>query len=138
MTSLAIITASIMGLVSILHFYWALDGTFGRGSAGPTLEGKADFHPGRVLTFIVATGLACLSLLAFQLMWPSPLLGKVVPYAGYATSFILIARSVGDFKYIGFFKKVYNSKFSMLDTRFFSPLCLFLGMAYGLLSAYGA
>ena len=37
-------------------------------------------------------------------------------------------RAFGDFKHVGFFKTSKNSRFSALDTRYYSPLCLLLGI----------
>ena len=42
---------------------------------------------------------------------------------------VMLARAVGEFRYVGFFKTVRNTRFGQLDTRFYSPLCLFLGLA---------
>ncbi len=38
----------------------------------------------------------------------------------------LLARAVGDFKYVGFFKKLRDSRFATLDSWLYSPLCLLL------------
>ena len=41
----------------------------------------------------------------------------------------LCARAVGEFKYVGFFKRVRGSKFARLDTLVYSPLCV--ALAFG-------
>jgi len=41
---------------------------------------------------------------------------------------VLLARAVGDFKYVGFFKTVRASRFAVLDTWFYSPLCALLAL----------
>jgi len=124
-----------MSSISALHFYWTFGGQFGFKSAGPILEGEKKFEPGRGITFIVALLLGCLAFLAYQLTWPYQIFSKIIPYAGYLTSIVFIVRAVGDFNYLGFFKKIYNSNFATLDTRVFSPLCLLLGISYGFLAA---
>lgn len=50
----------------------------------------------------------------------------------YALSFGLLARAIGEFKYLGFFKRVHGSRFARLDSLVYSPLCLLLalGVAY--------
>ena len=45
-----------------------------------------------------------------------------------AVGVVLLARAVGDFRYVGFFKRVRGSRFATLDSRYFSPLCLLLGL----------
>jgi lipopolysaccharide/colanic/teichoic acid biosynthesis glycosyltransferase len=46
----------------------------------------------------------------------------------------LIARAVGEFKYVGFFKRVRDSKFATLDTFVYSPLCLLLAAGVALVA----
>lgn len=135
MHTLSIIVCVIMLIISIFHFYWALGGKYGLMSAGPNLENGKEFAPSWWLTLIVAfllLGLAALSILLFS---PLELLKGYIHYLGYCVSIVFIARAIGDFKYVGFFKKKYNSDFAFLDTKYFSPLILFLGISFGLLSA---
>jgi hypothetical protein len=42
---------------------------------------------------------------------------------------IFAARAVGDFRYVGFFKRVRDSRFGRLDSALYSPLCVFLSFA---------
>jgi hypothetical protein len=39
-------------------------------------------------------------------------------------SVIFLIRAVGDFKYIGFFKRIQETPFAKMDSKFYSPLCL--------------
>jgi hypothetical protein len=41
---------------------------------------------------------------------------------------LFILRAIGDFKYMGFFKKIKNTKFGQNDTKYFAPLCLIIGI----------
>jgi hypothetical protein len=41
---------------------------------------------------------------------------------------LFILRAIGDFKYLGFFKKIKNTKFGQNDTKYFAPLCLIIGI----------
>jgi hypothetical protein len=43
---------------------------------------------------------------------------------------VFFARTVGDFKYVGLFKKIKGTHFSKYDTWFYSPLCLFLSLSF--------
>lgn len=137
MVTLSILVSLIMLFVSALHFYWALGGKYGLKSAGPSLEGIKDFVPSGKIIFVVACLLLGLSILAIQLVNPSDIIKNNVKYFGYCVAFVFIVRSIGDFKYVGFFKKVYNSPFAKLDTKYFSPLILFLGVSYAVLAVYG-
>jgi len=41
---------------------------------------------------------------------------------------VFLQRAIGDFKYMGFFKKIKHSNFSRLDSMVSSPLCLLIGI----------
>jgi hypothetical protein len=63
----------------------------------------------------------------------SSLIPKILPdwlitYGGWIIPAIFLLRAIGDFRYIGFFKKVKNTDFGKRDTKYFSPLCLILGI----------
>jgi len=137
MFALSLIVSFMMFIVASLHFYWAFGGQYGLTSAGPSLEGDKNFIPSNVLIFIVAVMILGLSILAIQLVSPIEQFKEHIHYIGYLVSAIFVIRAIGDFKYVGFFKKVYNSNFATLDTKYFSPLVLFLGISYGVLSSYG-
>ncbi|MDY7394845.1 DUF3995 domain-containing protein [Aureibaculum sp. 2210JD6-5] len=48
----------------------------------------------------------------------------ILTYGTWIIPAIFLLRAIGDFKYIGFFKRVKSTDFAKLDTKFFSPLCL--------------
>jgi len=41
---------------------------------------------------------------------------------------IFILRAVGDFNYVGIFKKIKNTEFARADSKIFIPLCLIIGI----------
>jgi hypothetical protein len=45
---------------------------------------------------------------------------------GWLLALMLFLRAIGDFKLVGFFKQPSASAFAKNDSRFYSPLCLFL------------
>jgi hypothetical protein len=57
---------------------------------------------------------------SYYLILPSGMLASI----GWIIPAIFLIRAIGDFKYVGFTKKVKSSTFAELDTKFFSPLCL--------------
>ena len=138
MFTLSIIVFLTMLTVSFVHFYWAFGGKYGLMSSGPSLESGQSFVPSSLLIFIVACLLFALAVLPLQLVSPVDQRMGYVHYVGYFVAIGFVIRAIGDFKYVGFFKKVYNSNFASLDTKYFSPLILFLGIAYGVLSLFGA
>jgi hypothetical protein len=120
----------LLGL-SLLHFYWALGGEWGFAAALPTNEaGKRMLNPKKIDSAIVALGLLAFAI--YVLIYTG-LLGFYLPawvlaYGIWLIIFIFIVRAIGDFKYVGFFKRVKNTDFAQRDTKFYSPLCLILGV----------
>jgi hypothetical protein len=133
---LGIVLAVIFALLSFLHLYWAGGGRFGRGAAIPTAGGQRLLHPSPFGTILVAAALfaAMLVVLGRLKIW-----GAVVPrwifYLGtWVISLLFLLRTIGDFRYVGFFKSVYGTDFARWDTILFSPLCLFIAVAAFLIS----
>jgi hypothetical protein len=44
-------------------------------------------------------------------------------------------RAIGDFNYVGFFKRRRGTRFAHLDTRLYSPLALGLGLGTAIVAA---
>ena len=129
---LATFTAAVMASLSTLHFYWALGGQWGIRSAVPQLLERPEFRPSALLTSLVGCVLMGLALLALLLNSPEGI--RWIRYPGYLVSAGMLLRAIGDFRYVGFFKKVYNSPFALRDTRYFSPLILILSCCFFILS----
>ena len=55
--------------------------------------------------------------------------GWMVALGAPVVAVVLLVRAIGDFRYIGFFKRVRGTRFARLDTRYFSPVALMLGAA---------
>ena len=45
------------------------------------------------------------------------------------------SRGIGDFRYVGFFKRVKGSLFATRDTYLYSPLCMVLAVLAGVVTA---
>ncbi|MFS1516692.1 DUF3995 domain-containing protein [Bacillus sp. SM2101] len=124
---------TILGLVSLLHFYWLFGGTWGfQASLPEKTEGGTLFTPRWFETLIVAVGLICVGviLLGQNELIPFWELNSGVKWASIILTFIFLIRAIGDFKYLGFFKRVKNTTFSKYDTILYSPLCLYLGISF--------
>jgi hypothetical protein len=135
---LGILLAVIFVILSLFHLYWAADGRFGGTAAIPTVGGKALLHPSPFGTILVAAALfaAMLVVVGRLKMW-----GAFIPswvfYSGtWVISLLFLLRTIGDFRYVGFFKSVTDTNFAHWDTILFSPLCLFIALAAFLISYY--
>jgi hypothetical protein len=112
------------------HFYMALVPRSGRRSAVPTVEGRPLFVPSRKATVAVGVALFFFAgLVAATAGMVSVGLSPVVLSGlSYALAIGLIARAVGEFKYVGFFKRVRGSRFATLDALVYSPVCVLLAI----------
>ncbi len=127
----AIFNTILLGLISFIHFYWLLGGKWGGDAALPTsADGKLALQPRIFETLVVALGLLFMALLhtykvgLVELNLPS----WIDTYALRIIAFIFLIRAIGEFRYVGFFKKIKSTKFARLDTRLYSPLCLLLSL----------
>ncbi|WP_100404341.1 DUF3995 domain-containing protein [Bacillus solitudinis] len=123
----------VMIIISVIHFYWMFGGKWGLSAVVPEkVGGGAVFRPKLVETFIVAIGLLVLSFLLLAQIDLIPFLkpNMITRWFCIIFSFVFFIRAIGDFKYLGFFKKIKHSTFSKYDTLFFSPLCLYLGSSF--------
>ena len=128
-----ITTMIILIALALLHFYWAFGGLIGLDKALPSKDGKRLLNPGKYLIIMVGLLLIVFAVIAY-LLYYSPLSLEYLSYAGWFLSCIFILRAIGEFNAVGFFKKIKNTTFSYYDTRYFSPLSLFLGISFALLS----
>ncbi len=126
----AVASIAILATIAALHAYWASGGQFGKAAAIPERDGKPVLHPTPAITWGVA---ACLVLAALVIAARAGLIAFVGPVpvirlATWVLVGVFAARAVGEFRYVGFFKRVRGSRFSRLDTAFYSPLCCVLAL----------
>ena len=133
-TTIATILISIFLFLSGIHFYWGFGGQWGNEAVIPTKDDNVKvMMPGIVPTFIVALGLLCFGLVVLmnsvELDFKLPLwLDIVHKYGLWVIASIFILRAIGEFNYVGFFKKIKHTKFGKNDTKYYSPLCLTIGI----------
>jgi hypothetical protein len=117
--------------LSIVHMYWGLGGKWKINEAVPTnAKGDSVLKPGPAACFVVAAGL--LGFAIFVLYY-AKIINIALPswisvYGLRIIAAIFILRAVGDFKYVGFFKKIQDTTFAKNDSGIYSPLCLTIGV----------
>ena len=122
-----LVGAIIFG-ISAIHFYWVFGGKWGLSVAlpEPVDLSKSFPKPGPFLTILVALAFLIMSLIVFGAKI-LPFTEKQIYYLRIAIGMVFLLRSLGDFKYFGFFRKIKNTNFSKFDTQFFTPLSFFIG-----------
>ena len=135
MTAFAL--ASVLAFLSGLHVYWALGGRWGWGAAIPQVDGPPAFTPSRFATLVVALGLAAAAVLPLVRAGalPIPVPPRLSQWSAVLLAFIFLIRAVGDFRLVGFFKRVRGTPFAIWDTRLFSPLCISLAAGFARIAA---
>ena len=95
------------------------------------MGGRPAFTPSPAATFAVAFALFAASLLVlgragvFASLVPAALL----KWPTFALGCVFLARSVGEFRLVGLFKRVRGTSFARWDTFLYSPLCLAVSFA---------
>lgn len=122
----------IFSFLSAMHFYWAFGGRWGVDSVIPTAEDSIKaLRPPTIATIVV--GIVLLSFALFYVTRMGILtmeLGSwLFLYTGWVLPAIFLLRVIGDFKYVGLFKKIKSTKFAKADSKYFIPLCAFLAVA---------
>ena len=135
MTAFAL--ATVLAFLSALHIYWAFGGRWGWGAAIPQVDGRPAFTPSRFATLVVAVGLAAAAALPLVRagVFPFPVPLWLSQWSAGLLSLIFFVRAVGDFRLVGFFKRVRGTPFAIWDTRLFSPLCLLLAAGFARVAA---
>lgn len=129
--ALAFINTTLFFVLSAIHFYWAFGGKAGMDNVVPVNEkGKRMLNPGPAACTIVGLFLVGFAVLFLnkveQLRFDIP--RWLYQYGILGISAIFLLRAIGDFKYVGFGKKIKNTAFAVLYTKYYSPLCLLISV----------
>ena len=132
---LAIVNAAIFLVLGALHFYWALGYTWALNVVVPSKpSGEKVLNPSAAASTVVGIGLCMMAVihLANARLWLTEF-PQVIKYSTLAMAIIFLLRAIGDFKWVGLFKKITTTPFAKNDTRYYVPLCFFLSVSSFLL-----
>lgn len=125
----------IFFLISMLHFYWVLGGKWALSGAIPDVMKDSPKANPSGTGFKIATLVVALGLLAFSYLFylrasfeASPTFNTKLIYGTYIIIAIFSIRAIGEFNYVGFFKKVKEGEFARNDSKYYSPLCLLIAI----------
>jgi Protein of unknown function (DUF3995) len=116
-------------LIAAIHIYWAFGGKWGINAVLPTKsDGNLILQPSPIGTLCVAAGLLILAIITICNADGCSFFFRkqYIEYGNYAITALFFLRAIGDFMYIGFTKRIKNTLFATNDTKFYSPLCLFI------------
>ena len=141
---IAVLIATPILAIGLIHFYWAAGGEAGKKMAVPEIRAagpggqhgqwKKAFTPSKPATALVGIALSLLAAIVIMRagLLPPIVAPWVLQWAVSLASAVMALRAIGDFRLVGFFKRVRGSDFARMDTWLYSPLCvlLALGLAY--------
>jgi small-conductance mechanosensitive channel len=129
--SASLLLVVIFTTIAVFHFYWFLGGMWGLKNVIPTKSNQLTSLKipkfATLLVAIVFLGFAAVYLEKSQIVTLNSF-NSITNYTGWFIAIIFIFRAIGDFKCLGFFKKINHSDFAKSDTKLFSPLCLTIGI----------
>ena len=131
----SLILIIIFSFLSFLHFYWGFGGKKWLNEVTPKkANGEELFVVKPLHSLIVGIGLLLVGLFVnFRIGYIGAYYPNLSKYGMIFLGTIFMLRALGDFKYVGFFKKIKNSDFAIRDSKIYSPLCLVIGTLFFLI-----
>ncbi len=136
MIGAALAVCSALTVIAAVHLYWAAGGTTWKAGAVPSRGGVPVLSPSPLATFLVGVALLGMAVVVGSTasLLPPFLPAGLLRGASAVLALVFAVRAVGEFRYIGFFKRVRGSVFAGRDTFFYSPLCLLLAVLIALVA----
>ena len=128
MTGVALVACLALTVIAAVHLYWAAGGTTWKAGAISSRGGVPVLSPGPLSTSLVGVALLGMAVVVGSMagLLPPFLPVGLLRGASAVLALVFAARAVGEFRYVGFFKRVRGSVFAGRDTFLYSPLCLLL------------
>lgn len=137
------INSTIFLLLAVLHFYWASGGQWGIQGAIPDIWMDTFLDQKNRIVTAIATVIVALGLVIFSIVMSSNYFDLSIcidehriDLATRIIGGIFILRAIGDFRFVGIFKNDSKSKFATNDSKYYVPLCLYLGVSIFLISVF--
>jgi len=121
-----------MFALGALHVFWAVRNRYTDSVMIPKVGGKPSFIPTRRSTVLVAVALfaGCTVALAQGHVIETGAPAWLIQGGAYVAGTMFALRSIGEFRLVGFFKRVRGTDFARWDTWLFSPLSALIGSAF--------
>jgi hypothetical protein len=125
----AVVLCIVFSVLAGIHVFWAFSGRLDGSAVIPTVDGAPTMRPGKSATLAVAGLLAAAAAVSLWRGGWSAGGPAWVPRIGiWIIAFVFAARAIGEFRYVGFFKKIRGTAFARNDTLYFAPLCLVISV----------
>jgi hypothetical protein len=127
----SLLLSLILLFLGLIHIYWGFGGKSGMVPTVPTkANNKPVIKPGAIDCLVVA--IVLIAFAAFVLIKTGFILfrlpNRISDYGLWGIAGLFLLRAIGEFKYVGFFKKIKTTRFGLTDTKYYSPLCLLIGL----------
>jgi len=122
--------SGIFVALALLHFFWAAGDGGGLDGFVPSEDGKPLLTASPLASLLVGVAmLAAALVVTCRAGWwcvglPAPLARVGI----WVIALLFALRAIGEFRYVGFFKRVRGTRFARRDTWIFSPLCVVIAM----------
>ncbi len=122
--------AILVFLISGIHFYWVFGGKWGLESVFPEIKNKPKLKPSKFMTVAVAILFFVIGLLILNATtyYSIEFINKHQSKVILLIAIIFGIRAIGEFKYLGLFKKEKTSLFAINDTKYYTPLCIWISI----------
>ena len=136
MRLVAISLTAVLLSLAVVHLYWMVRGVGTSAGVPSRPDGEPLFRPGRVACLMVALalGIAALIVVGRARLMDVPLSPWILRAGTWGIAATFAARTVGEFRYVGLFKRVRGTLFARWDSRVFTPLCGAIAGAAGALA----
>lgn len=137
--AIGVVVAGVLVLLSVGHVYWALGGRLGDLAVLPERDGQPVFRPSAAATAMIAIALlGAAVVLALRAGVIGYLIGgPVVRWGSWLIAAVFLLRSIGDFRWVGFFRREQRTRFAYWDARLYTPVAFALGLGAAAI-AWGA
>ncbi len=129
MVVLSVFLSLVFLILATIHLSWAIGSTWGLESALPSdTAGEKVFTPSASMTLLVALGLLICAFMYFINPEPGNPKNWIFEWGRLIIPILFFFRAIGDFKYVGLTKKIKETRFAQMDTKYFTPICLAISL----------
>ena len=128
---LSMFLSIVFGILGGFHLYWFFGGKWGLEKVIPSKDKETEsLSIPRLATLFVAI---VLMFFGFIYVIKTGVIAIQIPYfirkiVYWVIPLLFLVRAIGDFNYVGIFKKIKHTEFAKADSRVFIPICITIGI----------